>query len=94
VRVRWTPEAEEDRAEILDHIAEDNPRAAVRMDALFGEAAAQLGNFPMMGRPGSIAGTRELIPHENYRLVYDIEGNTVWVLTLIHTRRRWPPASS
>ena len=30
-----------------------------------------------MGRPGQIAGTRELIPHENYRLVYEISNETV-----------------
>ena len=40
----------------------------------------------------SQAGTRELIPHESYRLVYEIEGTTVWVLALVHTARQWPPA--
>jgi len=91
VKVRWTPEAEQDRAEIIDYIAEDNPRAAASMDALFTEAAAKLADFPHMARPGKIAGTRELIPHENYRLVYQIEGGVVWILTLVHTARRWPP---
>jgi len=32
-----------------------------------------------------------LIPHESYRLVYEIEGETVWVLALVHTARLWPP---
>jgi toxin ParE1/3/4 len=40
-----------------------------------------------MSRSGKIAGTRELIPYENYRLVYEIEGETVWVLALLHTAR-------
>jgi hypothetical protein len=35
VKVVWTPEAEQDRADILDYIAADNPHAAVRMDELF-----------------------------------------------------------
>ncbi len=90
MKVRWTPEAEQDRAEIFDYIAADNPRASVRMDTLFTEAAAKLAEFPHMARPGKIAGTRELIPHENYRLVYQIEGEVVWILTLVHTARRWP----
>ena len=34
---------------------------------------------------------RELIPHESYRLVYEIERETVWVLALVHTARQWPP---
>jgi len=33
VIVVWTPEAEQDRADIWDYIADDNPSAAVRMDA-------------------------------------------------------------
>ena len=92
MKVRWTPEAEQDRTDIFDYIAADNPRAAVRMDDLFGEAAARLASFPKTGRPGKIAGTRELIPHENYRLVYQIDDETVWIMTLIHVARQWPPA--
>lgn len=61
------------------------------MDKLFSEAAAKLASHPKVGRPGKISGTRELIPHESYRLVYEIDGNTVWVLTLVHTARQWPP---
>ncbi|MBV2210074.1 MAG: type II toxin-antitoxin system RelE/ParE family toxin [Thermomonas sp.] len=74
-----------------DYIAADNTDAAVYMDKLFSEAAAKLASHPKVGRPGKISGTRELIPHESYRLVYEIDGNTVWVLTLVHTARQWPP---
>ena len=45
----------------------------------------------MLGKPGIVPGTRELIPHESYRLVYQIDGETVWILTLVHTARLWPP---
>lgn len=48
------------------------------MDELFRDAASMLGKHPNIGKPGKIAGTRELIPHENYRLVYEIA-------------RLWPP---
>ena len=61
------------------------------MDTLFSHAAARLEDHPEMGRPGLISGTRELIPHENYRLVYEIERDTVWILALAHTARQWPP---
>ena len=92
MKVIWTPEAEQDRDDIWLHIAADNLRAAVLMDELFSDAAIRLADHPKLGRPGKIPGTRELIPHENYRLVYEIEGETVWVLTLVHTARQWPPA--
>lgn len=91
MRVIWTPEAQQDRADIWDYIATDNPQAAARMDELFSNAATSLAEFPMLGQHGKIAGTRELIPHESYRLVYEIDGEKVWVLTLVHTSRQWPP---
>ena len=90
MRVLWTPEAQQDRAEVWDYIAADNPRAAARMDALFSEAATRLSEYPKQGRAGKISGTRELIPHESYRLVYEIENETVWILALVHTARQWP----
>jgi toxin ParE1/3/4 len=94
VNVRWTPAAVQDRVDIFDHIAADNPHAAARLDQLFSEAAESLSSLPHRGRTGRSAGTHELIPHESYRLVYEIEAETVWVLALVHTARRWPPARS
>lgn len=93
MRVLWTPQAEQDRDQIWDHIAADNPSAAAWMDLLFSEAAAKLAEFPMLGHVGEILGTRELIPHERYRLVYEIatDESSVWVLALVHTARQWPP---
>ena len=74
-----------------DYIAVDNPRAAARMDELFSDAAARLAEHPKLGKQGRISGTRELIPHESYCLVYEIEQETVWILALVHTARLWPP---
>jgi toxin ParE1/3/4 len=91
VKVIWTASARDERAAIIAYIASDNPRAALRMDELFSDAAARLERYPRIGRPGKIAGTRELIPHESYRLVYEVDEDTVSILTLIHTARLWPP---
>ena len=94
MRVIWTPEAEQDRVDVWEYIAADNLPAAARMDALFSKAANRLAQHPQLGRAGTIAGTRELIPHESYRLVYEIDGETVWILALVHTARMWPPLRS
>lgn len=91
MRVIWTPEAQQDRTDVWDTIAADNPRAAARMDELFDNAAARLAKHPKMGQPGKISGTHELIPHKSYRLLYEIEQETVWVLALVHTAMQWPP---
>ncbi len=90
MKVVWTPEALQDRIDVWDYIAADNPTAALRMDDLFSAAAATLADHPKMGRPGLVQGTRELFPHENYRLVYEIDGQTLWMLALVHTARQWP----
>lgn len=87
----WATAAEQDRAAIFDYISQDNPLAAIRMDELFAEAAGRLTEHPHLGKSGLIAGTRELIPHESYRLVYEVQDNTVWILALVHTARMWPP---
>jgi addiction module RelE/StbE family toxin len=89
--VRWVPAALQDRVDIFEHISGESPRAAVRMDQLFSDAAASLSESPLRGRAGSVAGTRELIPHESYRLVYEVEDDVVWILALVHTARLWPP---
>jgi len=94
MRVLWTLAAEQDRADIVDYIAQDNPLAAIRMDELFEAAVGRLAEHPLMGRPGQVPGTRALIPHESDRLVYEVQADTVWILALVHTARRWPPARS
>lgn len=94
MRVQWTPEAFQDRLEIWDYLFERNPGAAARMDTLFSKAAERLASHPELGKPGLIAGTRELFPHENYRLVYELAEDAVWVLAVVHVARLWPPAES
>ncbi|CAM5789305.1 type II toxin-antitoxin system RelE/ParE family toxin [Castellaniella caeni] len=90
MKVIWTPDAEQDRADIWDYIAADNPLAAVGMDDLFSVAAGRLSTYPKLGKEGLVPGTRELIPHESYRLVYEIDGDAVWILALVSTARLWP----
>ena len=91
MRVIWTPEALQDRVDVWDYIAAENPQAAARMDERFSQAASTLMANPRIGRPGIIPSTLELIPHEHYRLVYEMDGDTAWILALVHTSRQWPP---
>jgi len=92
-RLRWTSAAVEDRNEIYDYIAADKPSAALALDELFEQKAAMLLDFPLFGRTGRLTGTRELIAHQNYMLVYDAHGDTVRILRVMHGARRWPPKS-
>lgn len=60
------------------------------MDTLFSKAAERLASHPELGKPGLIAGTRELFPHENYRLVYELAEDAVWVLAVGRLLRALP----
>jgi addiction module RelE/StbE family toxin len=90
VRVIWTPQASRDRVDIWDYIFSNNPQAAVRMDAIFSDAVTRLADYPELGQVGIVPGTREMIPHDSYRLVYEISSDAVWILALVHVSRQWP----
>jgi len=91
MKVLWASAAQLDRSDIFDYISLGNPTAAIRMDEIFSNTAISLGDQPMLGHPGKIRGTREFIPHENYRLVYEVVDQTVWILALVHVAKLWPP---
>lgn len=91
MRVIWTPEAIQSRLDIWNYIAEDNPVAAEQMDTLFSDAAKRLGDHPKMGKEGLVIGTRELVPHSSYRLVYEINEQEIWIIALMSTSKAWPP---
>ena len=94
MRAVWTLSAEQDRSDIFEFIARDNPLAAIDMDEIFAAAVGRLAEHPQIGRAGIIPGTRELILHQSYRLIYEVQGTTIWILALVHTARLWPPARS
>lgn len=94
MKVIWASSAEQDRADIIEFISLDNPTAVILMDELFAEAALRLEDHPLLGKPGQISETRELIPHANYRLIYEVQEDQVRILALVHTARLWPTASS
>ncbi|PTQ64110.1 type II toxin-antitoxin system RelE/ParE family toxin [Celeribacter persicus] len=92
MRLVWTKPASLDRKEIREYIAQDNPAAALALDELISEKASRLVDHPSLGRPGRVAGTRELVAHQNYILIYDMTQDLVRVLRVLHAARHWPPS--
>lgn len=91
MRLFWTPEALDDRRSIYDYIEADNPRAALALDELFSKKAARLVDHPYLGRIGRVDGTREIVVHRRYILIYDLADDSVRILRVLHTARQWPP---
>lgn len=80
-----------DRKAIFDYIEADNARAALALDERIESATRRLIDFPESGRKGRMIGTRELtVPGAPYILPYQIIGDTVLILRVIHTARMWP----
>ena len=92
MRLLWTPEALDDRRAIYEYIEADNPSAALAFDEFLSEKAKRLIDHPGLGRLGRVPGTRELVAHENYILIYDTTADQVRVLRVLHASRQWPPA--
>lgn len=92
MNVNFTPQARDDLAAIRDWIAEDDERAADRVVARIVQTAMMFGQFPLLGRAGLVEGTREFsVVGLPYLIVYQIASDTeVDVLTIIHTRRKYP----
>ena len=91
MKLVWTRQAREDRKAIRENIAADNPSAALDLDELLSEKAARLVDHPGLGRLGRLQSTRELVAHRNYILIYDVAGDLVRVLRVLHAARQWPP---
>ncbi len=94
MKLVWTHRAATDRRDIRESIAQDNPAAALTLDELFSEKAGRLVDHPRLDRPGRVRGTRELVAHRNYLLIYDLAGEWVRVLRVLHAARQWPPRRS
>jgi toxin ParE1/3/4 len=89
MEVRWTAPAAEDLENIALYIHRENPRAAQRVTRALFDAAMSLDVFPNRGRPGRIAGTRELSPAP-YIIVYRVKSEAVEILRIYHSAQNWP----
>ncbi len=88
--VEWRDEARADLRQIIAYIAEDNPEAATRLRTAIEYAVDRLPDFPYLYRVGRAAGTRELVVHPNYMIVYRVQTSTIEVVAVVHARRRYP----
>jgi len=91
MKLAWSNRAAADRLAIFIWIAKDNPQAAADVDDRIEVAAQRLKDFPNSGRPGRIEGTRELvIARTPYLAPYQIVGDTMRILRVLHGARMWP----
>lgn len=90
LRLKWRPLAEEDLLGILEFIGEDDPDAALALVHTIREKVEGLSVRPKLYRAGRVSGTREMVVHHNYIVVYSIEADSVEILSVKHARQNWP----
>ena len=90
LQIVWSDEARGDLRSLIEYIAPRNPIAARRMKTLLDEAILPTVEHPYLFRPGRVAGTREIVVHPNYILVYQVADSALVVLRVLHARQQYP----
>lgn len=88
--VVWRETARRQLAEIIAFIANDDPAAARRLKERIEAVVVPLAQYPYLYPRGRVAGTRELVAHPNYLIVYKVTVERVEIIAVLHARRQYP----
>lgn len=89
MQVLWLKTALKNLEAELDYIAQENPQAAMLVSNRILESVDLLSHQPQLGKPGRVAGTRELlVPNTRYVIPYRLKQNRIEILRVFHTSRK------
>ena len=88
--VVWRARALGDAQTIVGKISAGSRRGAEKLLRTIAAQAALLAIHPHIGRVEREPGTRELVVHRHYALIYKVVGDQVYILRILHTARQWP----
>lgn len=89
--VVWSPRAIRHLSALRAYIARDNPDAAANVALTLLAAVDRLAELPNLGRPGRLAGTRELVVSGTpYVIPYRVGPGRLEIIAVFHGRQRWP----
>lgn len=86
----WRTKAKNNLRTILDYIGDRNLSAALDLQGAMEQATSQLPHHPYLYRHGRVPGTREIVVHPNYIVVYRVEIASIEVLAILHSRQQYP----
>lgn len=90
LNLNWEADALLQYEVLIQFVRDRNQPAAEALARRIDESVERACHFPEVGRPGRIVGTRELIVHPNYIVVYRITETAIDVLRLLHARQLYP----
>ena len=88
--IHWRPQARKSLVQIVRYIAERNLIAAHTMRQRIEDAVLPLSEHPYLFRPGRVPGTREIVAHPNYIVIYRVEADCIEVVDVVHSRQQFP----
>jgi toxin ParE1/3/4 len=88
--VQWTDDAVRDLQQILDYIAFDSEGAAERLNHQLSQSIRVASEFPNGFKVGRTKGTREIVAHPNYIIVYRVLIEHIDIISVLHARQEYP----
>jgi toxin ParE1/3/4 len=90
--IRWTEPAADQLESLYEYITWDKgEQVAARIAELIGESIQGLERYPMLGRPGRVSGTRELVVAKTpFLIAYTIDKDCIVILAIYHGAQSWP----
>lgn len=90
-KIKWLEAALKNLDDEISYIAADEPTAATLVLRRIREAVQLLATQPAIGRPGRVAGTRELVVSKTrYLIPYRVRDGVIEILRVFHASRRRP----
>jgi addiction module RelE/StbE family toxin len=90
--IKWTQQATQQLDQAHDYITlSNNKEVAARITMQIVTGVQQLAAFPMSGKAGRVAGTRELvISNTPFVAAYVIDKADIVILAIYHGAQHWP----
>lgn len=90
IPIEWSESALDDLAVILGYIGARNSLAAEALLTRIERAVLPTSDHPYAFPVGRVAGTREIVAHPNYIIVYRVKIDCIEVLSVLHSRQEYP----
>lgn len=86
----WSEVALNDLDDIGAFIAQHDLKAAMRLQERIEDSVKSTATYPYMFRTGRVEGTREIVAHPNYIVVYRVLAEMILIAGVVHARQQYP----
>ena len=90
LKIIWSVRSREQVNDLIAYIAEHDIQAALNLRKRLEEVVLPLAEHPYMFRPGRVPGTREIVAHANYLIIYRVLSDEIDITAVVHARHEYP----